>query len=154
MLVGFYTMWIIFLAPQDSFRNTFIVYVDLFLSLFYLYLLFFIKFYYSRIGILLSKLILLLYGNYPILYHEFAIWITLHQFILFVSDSLLFFCLNYQYHFFPIQQDCIICLEPLSTYTIHLTHCQCRIHYHIQCLYQWIDKNPQCPICQKKIHSN
>ena len=44
--------------------------------------------------------------------------------------------------------ECCICFENMTTNTITT---RCNHIFHINCLGDWIDKNPTCPLCRRDI---
>ena len=45
------------------------------------------------------------------------------------------------------QDDCVICSEPCNTENDFLTPC-CRHYFHFDCLEEWIEQEPTCPMCR------
>lgn len=59
-------------------------------------------------------------------------------------------------------RDCYICLRPcrqknykddtyLVDYKQHYFECNCTIHAHKRCIQTWINRNPTCIICRRKL---
>eukprot|EP00542_Grammatophora_oceanica_P010412 CAMPEP_0194033584 /NCGR_PEP_ID=MMETSP0009_2-20130614/6221_1 /TAXON_ID=210454 /ORGANISM="Grammatophora oceanica, Strain CCMP 410" /LENGTH=228 /DNA_ID=CAMNT_0038674299 /DNA_START=267 /DNA_END=953 /DNA_ORIENTATION=+ len=52
--------------------------------------------------------------------------------------------------------ECVICLEGFSDTNPRMpTHCGCgdnKTFFHLPCLYQWMDQDPNCPSCRNKLH--
>ena len=42
---------------------------------------------------------------------------------------------------------CVICLEDIN-YNEYIINLPCNHYYHKECVYQWIIKNQNCPICR------
>ena len=53
------------------------------------------------------------------------------------------------------KETCIICLEEThqhnkNTVFSKIWNCECRVFFHVRCIYPWIIRNYTCPICKKK----
>ena len=50
-------------------------------------------------------------------------------------------------------QECNICLQPI-TKNFATLNCNCKVNYHKECLDNWLQENPSCPNCRKKVIVN
>jgi hypothetical protein len=48
----------------------------------------------------------------------------------------------------PTNQECSICLDPISENAIQC--CKCGHCFHEECIKRWLKKNPTCPLCRQK----
>ena len=49
-----------------------------------------------------------------------------------------------------IKQECNICLQ-LITKNFATLNCDCKVNYHKECIDNWLQENPSCPNCRKKV---
>merc|ERR1711974_80847 len=49
----------------------------------------------------------------------------------------------------PTQNECSVCLDDMTTDSVKL-RTECGQEFHAQCLYNWLDKENKCPICQRE----
>lgn len=48
-----------------------------------------------------------------------------------------------------LMEDCTICLEPLGNSNFCLL--SCNHYYHENCIKEWYNQRPFCPLCSRKI---
>ena len=51
---------------------------------------------------------------------------------------------------FQLDDQCVVCLEPLTTSERVVELC-CSHKFHKRCILQWSENNPKCPLCIRKI---
>ncbi|KAB2600642.1 hypothetical protein D8674_037296 [Pyrus ussuriensis x Pyrus communis] len=58
--------------------------------------------------------------------------------------------LMYIYDLLERGEECPTCLEEYTTENPKIT-VECSHHYHLSCIFEWMERSPTCPICSRVI---
>ncbi|XP_050117212.1 uncharacterized protein LOC126594962 isoform X2 [Malus sylvestris] len=61
--------------------------------------------------------------------------------------------LMYIYDLLERGEECPTCLEEYTTENPKIT-VECSHHYHLSCIFEWMERSPTCPICSRLMRQN